>query len=401
MSQSREEHMQADEGLGRFSYIDVALAVAKRKKFVVGLPLVSGLLAAAVSLLIPNTYVGRAVLMPPQQQSSATAMLGQIGALAAYAGGPMGLKNPSELYIGMLKSRTIADSLIDEFGLKAVYNQPTLVETRSALADVTSIKTGKDGLISIEAEDQDPERAAALANAYAKALDELTGRLAITEAAQRRLFFEKQMAKVKDDLAQAERKFTETQEKTGIVQLDQQGRATIEALATLRAQIVAREVEIAAIRSYATESNPDYIRAQQEVSGLRAELRRLERGGGTGEEYLISTKKIPAAGLAYARGYRDVKYYETIFELLAKQYELARIDEAKDAAVVQVVDHAVVSDRKAGPHRALIVMFTIIIAGIVAVVIAFFMESVSYASKNPITSGNIDELKRLLGLNKG
>jgi capsule polysaccharide export protein KpsE/RkpR len=273
----------------------------------------------------------------------------------------------------MLKSRTVADALIEKFKLKDLYEEDTFVETRKALADSTSVTAGKDGLIAIEVDDEDPKRAADMANAYVEELQKLTSGLAVTEAAQRRLFFERQLSQAKDDLAKAEGSLRKTQEKTGIVQLDEQGKAMIEAVASLRAQIAAREVELAAMRTYATDNNPDFRRVSQEVAGLRSELQKMSRSN-DGTDLFVPTGRIPAAGLEYVRVYRDVKYAETIFELMAKQYELARIDEARDAPVIQVVDNAIQPDRKAGPHRTLIVLVVGCLVGILIALIVLVIE---------------------------
>ena len=368
-------------GDDELNLLDIAIVLAKHRKLIVGLPLLAAIITTGITLLMPNIYTGRAVLMPPQQQQTTAAiMLGQLGALAGVAGGTLGIKNPSDLYVGMLKSRTVADALIERFKLKELYDEDTQVETRKVLADNTELTSGKDGLIVIAVDDKDPMRAADMANAYVEELEKLTSNLAVTEAGQRRLFFEKQLLQAKEDLAQAEVGLKETQEETGLVQLDQQGRAMIEAVATLRAQIVSREVQLAAMRSYATESNPEFVKTQQEMASLRTELRKLERGAGAGADLLVPTKDIPKAGLAFARKYRDVKYAETIFELMAKQFEMAKIDEARDAAVIQVVDKAVPLDKKSKPRRALMVLLVTIIWGLAVVFFVIARESIRKAN---------------------
>jgi uncharacterized protein involved in exopolysaccharide biosynthesis len=388
------ESYQADDEI---SLLDILIVLAKHKKLILGLPFLAAIVTAGITLLMPNIYTGKAVIMPPQQQqSTAAAMLGQLGALAGVAGSSLGIKNPNDLYVGMLKSRTVADALIERFKLRELYGTQTLDDTRSALAGNTVITAGRDGLIVVQVDDEYPRRAADMANAYVEELEKLTGRLAVTEAAQRRLFFERQLVQAKEDLATAEQAFRKTQEKTGLVQLDQQGRAMIEAVATLRAQIVGREVELAAMRSYATESNPEFIKVQQELTSLRTELGKLERGAGVGGDLLVPTRNIPAAGLEYARKYRDVKYSETIFELLAKQYELAKMDEARDAAVIQVVDRAIPPDRKAKPARTRTVILVGFLAGIISLVLAFVRQSLERARRNASGSRRLSELWNLL-----
>jgi uncharacterized protein involved in exopolysaccharide biosynthesis len=365
------------------SLLDILIVLAKHKKLIIGLPLLAAIITAGITLLMPNIYTARAVLMPPQQQqSTAAAMLGQLGALSGMAPSALGIKNPNDLYVGMLKSRTIADALIEQFDLRALYEKETMVETRAALAKNTNVTSGRDGLIVIEVDDKDPQRAADMANAYVKELEKLTSTLAVTEAAQRRLFFERQLEQAKEDLAQAEIALKETQERTGLVQMDQQGRAMIEAVATLRANIAAKEVELAAMRTYATDDNPQFRMVQQEVAGLRAELRKLERGTGPGaSEFMVAPGQIPAAGLEYVRKFRELKYQETMFEMMAKQYELARIDEARDTAVIQVVDRAVAPDIKSNPKRVQLVFFAVLIAFLVILVTVFLRESIEKTRK--------------------
>jgi uncharacterized protein involved in exopolysaccharide biosynthesis len=262
------------------------------------------------------------------------------------------------------------------------------------LDKVSSITAGKDGIISIEVDDENPKRAADMANAYVDELYKLTQNLAVTEASQRRLFFEKQLKKAKDELAGAEVAFKQTQEKTGVLQIDAQGKAMIEAVGAIRAQIAAKEVEMGALRTFATEQNPDYLRAQQELIGLRAQLGKYEKGG---ESDLLPTGKLPEAGLENIRKLRDVKYYETLYELLAKQYEMSRVDEARDASIIQVLDKAVSPDRKSKPKRAVTVILTAVVIGILAILIAFLRESLGKARQNPEQAMRLANLRDSLG----
>jgi uncharacterized protein involved in exopolysaccharide biosynthesis len=367
------------------SLLDFLIVLAKHKKFIAGVTLGAAIVSAAVSLLLPNIYTGTAKVLPPQQsQSTAAMLLGQLGGLAGLAGGSVGIKNPNDLYVGMLKSRTVADNIIGRFDLQRLYDQETMVETRKEFASNSSITTGKDGLINIEFDDEDPKRAAAVANAYVEELDKLTQSLAVTEAAQRRLFFERQLKQAKDDLSNAEVALKVTQEQTGLIKLDDQGRAIIEAVAALRGQISAKEVELRAMRTFTTENNPDYVRVRQQLAGLRAELTKLERAQiGGGGDILLPTGQVPAAGLEYVRKFRDVKYQEAIFELLAKQFEAAKIDEAKEAAIIQVVDQAIEPDRKSKPKRALIAFLSAFVGFFLAVFLALLLEARERARLNP------------------
>ena len=324
---------------------------------------------ALVSLLLPKSYRATAVIMPPQQQqSTASALLGQLGSLAALGGRDIGLKSPSDLYSGLVKSRTIADRVIERHDLKAVYGEKTLTATRRKLARRTHVQSGKDTLIGVSVDDRDAARAASIANTYVEELQRQNDRLAITESAQRRLFFEQQLHTQKDALARAESALKQTQEQTGVLQVNSQVEAVIRSIAQLRAEIAGREVAVERLKAGATAQNPEMIRQQTELAALRAQLSRLEASAGPRRpgDAMIPASKVPQAGLDYVRRLRDLKYHEALYELLAKQYEAARIDEARESPVVQVVDRAVPPDEKSWPPRALFSSLGGVGAGVLA-----------------------------------
>jgi tyrosine-protein kinase Etk/Wzc len=343
-----------------FDLLDLVLALASRKRLIflssAGCMLIAGLLAFFV---VAPTFTGNAVIMPPQQQQSGvSALLGEFGALASMAGsggGSLGIKNPSDLYIGLLQSNSVADDLIKKFNLMNLYHAKRLSGARAALASRSKIVSQKDGLIKISVEDRDPHRAAALANAYADELHDLNSRLAITEASQRRLFFEQQLAQEKDRLADAEVALKQTEESTGVISPTGQTETAIRQIAGLQAEITSREVQLDALRTSSTEQNPDVVRLNTQLDSLRSQLRDLESGHGKHEpgDISITTANVPSVGLVYIRKEPDVKYHQLLFDLLARQYEAAKIDEAKAAPVIQVVDPALVPDWKSGPKRLL------------------------------------------------
>jgi tyrosine-protein kinase Etk/Wzc len=380
------------------SGLDFLIVLAMNKVLIAASTIGVGVLTAIICLLLPNVYTATAVVLPPQQtQSTAAALLGQIsglGGLAGLAGNIAGIKNPSDLYVGMLKSRTVADNIVARFELQKVYETETMVDTREELARNTSISAGKDGLITIYFDDKDPARAAAIGNAYLEELDKLSQSLALTEAAQRRLFFDQQLRQAKTDLSDAEIALKVTQEKTGLIKLDDQGRAIIEAVATLRAQISAKETELSAMRTFATEDNPDYVRGRRHLASLRAELTKLERNrSSSAGDILVPTGKVPEAGLEYLRKLRDVKYQEAIFELLAKQYEAAKIDEAKESNLIQVVDRAVAPDENSKPRRALIVLVSIFASGLVVTIFVLIREALNRMAANPALASRVATLR--------
>jgi tyrosine-protein kinase Etk/Wzc len=347
-----------------FNVFDLLIVLSRRKQIILRTTLAAAVLAAIVALVLPNRYTATTKILPPQQsQSLAASMIGQLGALgpmAAMAQKDLGLKNPNDLYVGMLRSRTAEDALIRRFDLLRVYRDKKMSDARQDLEDASRIVSGKEGFVSISVEDKDPSRARQIANAYVEELRRLTQDLAVTEAGQRRLFFERQLELAKNNLADAEQALKQTEQNTGLIQLDGQAKAIIESVVKLRALMAAKEVELHAMRLFSTEQNPDVQLREEQLSGLRAQLALLEKqSGGPGDsqdDVQLPVGNVPEAGLQYVRKLRDLKYAETLFELLAKQYEAARLDEAKTAAVIQVVDPALEPDRKSWPPRTLIVV---------------------------------------------
>lgn len=370
------------------------LLVARYRRLVLGLPLLVALVTAVTVLLMPNVYTGTARLVVSQQQSGVTALLSQFGGAASLANGVLGMKNPADLYVGMLRSRTIGDALIERFQLAHVYGEDTMEDTRHELEDASDISTNRDGIIVIAVEDTDARRAAALANAYVEELDKVSQSLAVTEAAQRRLFFERQLVDTKNHLAAAEMALKGTQESTGLIQLDGQAQVIIAAVASLRAQIAAKQVQLGAIQAFATSRNAEFVRAQEELSGLKAQLEKLERshrGSGNGD-LLVPASKVPGVGLEYVRKLREVKYHEALFELLAKQFELAKIDEAREGAVIQVLDKAVESDKKSKPKRLLIVLAAAAAGAFLGLLLTFALD---FLERSPLDAA---QRRRLLPL---
>jgi uncharacterized protein involved in exopolysaccharide biosynthesis len=390
---ARQAQMDDDE----INLMDLLLVIAKHNRFIIKLTGSAALLAVVMALLMDNVYTAKTVILPPQQgASSASMVLGQLGGLAGLAGAA-GLKNPNDLHIGMLKSRSVADSLIARFKLQQKFEAKTMDDTRKLLANGTDITAGKDGLINIEYSDKDPQFAATVANAYVDELDRFNSTLAVTEASQKRLFFEKQLKSTRDNLALAETGLKQSQEKSGLILPEKQGAAIIEAAATLRAQVAAKEVELQAMRAFATPQNPDYQRLQEVLIGLRVQLAKVERNSVQGKgDVMVPTGKLAETGLEYMRKMRELKYQETLFDLLSKQFEIAKIEEAKEAALIQVVDKALPPDKKSKPKRALIVILVTLMAFFIGVLLAFFREAKERASQDPASAERMHLLRRYL-----
>lgn len=384
------------------SILDITVLLVQHKRFILQFVVGCALLAAVISFLIPPRYEGKVVLLPPHTQNSspASALLGQmgsssaLGSLGALAGG-LAMKPPSEMYVSLLKSRTVEDAMIRRFGLMAEYREKRMSDTRKELERRTSILAGtKDSLITITLQDRDPQRAAELANGYVDEFRKLSATLAITEAARRRLFFEEQLEPAKENLSTAEEAMRKTQESTGVLQIDSQARTLIESVALLRAQVVAKEVQIQGMRSFAAEDNPDLILAKQELAALQKQLEQLAGSqNDTGSDIVLSKGKATHAGLEYLRRYRDLKYYEAVYELLVKGLEVAKLDEAKEGEIVQVVDQAVPPDQRSSPHRTLIVLIGTAVAFLVAVFCVVLRKGLQRTFEVPENQRRLEAIK--------
>lgn len=369
------------------SLLDLAVVLARRVRLLAGLPLAVGLVVLAASFLVKPTFTASTQLLPPQQQSStAAAILGSLGGAAgALGGGLAGLKNPADQWVGLLKSRVIADALIQRFDLKNLYENEYLFQTRNALAGNTRISAGKDGLIDIEVDDHDPQRAATMANAYVEELQRLTNALAVTEAAQRRLFFQKQLQEAKAGLIKAEVALKEGGINASVLKTSPE--AAVTQLAQAQAAVAAQEVKVRVLRGSMTESNPEVRQAALELDSLRAQLRRAEQATpGQGQ----------ADAAQYIARYREFKYYETLFELFARQYELARADEARDGALVQVVDPAVVPEYKSKPKRALLAVLATVLTFLLCATWVLVANALQNYRQRPGGAEKLGQLRQAL-----
>jgi tyrosine-protein kinase Etk/Wzc len=324
--------------------------------------------------------------------------LQQLGGVASLAGQSLGIKNPADPYVGILSSRTVADELIGQFGLQNIYQKKNLTDTRKKLASMTRFNSAKFSLIQISVEDQSPKRAADLANAYVDRLQEQNSRLAVTEASQRRLFFERQVEAEKDHLAEAEAAFRKMQEQKGIFQVSSQVEAVIRSMAQMRAELAAREVNLQRLKAGATTENPEVLRQEIELKALRNQLQELEASSAKKSpgDPLMPTTTVPEAGLEYTRRLREVKYRESLFELLAKQYEAARIDEAKEAPIIQVVDRAIPPDKKTAPLRSVYLIAGVLLSGALGIFAALF----GHAVRDPIRAEKVAALKESLRVHR-
>jgi len=346
---NRPVHDEADDEIDLFELLKV---LASHWKLLVLGSLATGMVAFGVASLIPPTFTAQTTMLPPQQQqSSAVAALSQLGALAGLAGGAAGIKSPADQYIALMQSVTVADRIIDEFKLMDLYEAKFRQDARKQLAGSVRINAGKkDGLITVEVDDRDPARAAAMANAYVAGLRYVTSTLAVSEAQQRRAFFETQLQQTRDKLTRAQIAL----QGSGINQgtLKTEPKAAAEGYARLRAELTSAEVRLQTMQRMLAENSPELLQQQAMLTALRGEIQRLERKdapNGQSDEYITK--------------YREFKYQETLFDLFARQYELARLDESREGALIQVLDVATPPERKSKPKRGSIAIVTTILAG--------------------------------------
>jgi uncharacterized protein involved in exopolysaccharide biosynthesis len=388
------------------SLIDVLTQLAYRKWLIAKVTGVAVLAGVVLALVQPVLYTATTKIMPPQQtESAASMMIGQLtsaggGSLAALAGGGLGLKSPNEIYLGLLTSRPIADAIIQKFSLAKVYHAKDMTAARKGLADNTVVTSEKNGFLSVSVTDMDKKRVAEMANAYTDQLRILTQTLAVTEASQRRLFYEEQLKQSKDALVAAELAFQQVQQQKGLVQLDAQAKAMIESLTALRAQAAAKQVEVQALRSYSTEQNPDVQLAERELTSLQAEEARLEQSNHSPGIAGLGLGNVPAAGLEYLRAAHELAYRQALFDMLLKQYDAARLDESKDAAIIQVVEPAIEPDHKSPQKRILILLIASFLGFFTGCFLALVIWTKERAQADPQFAGKIENLKLALAVRK-
>lgn len=348
--------------------VDAIQILFRRWKFIAWFTLGTTILAAVIALILRDEFTASAIILPPTQEASAgSSLLAQVGGAAGMMlGSSLGLKSQGDLIQSLLKTETVENEIINQFHLQQRYHQKKLSGARGVLEHRTKIVLGtKDGLITIHVTDRDPNLAAAMANAYIDAYRKLSERLAISEASQRRMFYEQQLLEAKENLARADVALKNVEQSTGVLQVESQTRALIESAAMLRAQVAAKEVQLQGLRSFATDTNPEYMRLKDELNALQEQLARV--GASDEDPALIIPKgKETAATLDYVRKLRDVKYYEAVSELIARQYEIAKQDEARQGVGVQVVERATPPDSKSAPMRKVIVLLAFLMGLFIA-----------------------------------
>ena len=336
-------------------------------------PLAAGAVAFGITMLIAPTFTARTIIMPPQQaQSGAASALASLGALASLAGGA-GMRSSGDQYVALMQSNTVSNRLIDQFKLMEAYDADFRVDARKELvANVRIVLGKKDGLITVDVDDTNPKRAADIANSYVDELRRVSGTLAVTEAQQRRVFFERQLQMSRDRLVQAQQALQASGFNPGALKAEP--KAAAEAYARLKAETTAIEVRLQVLRGSLADDTPEVRQQQAALSALRGQLAKVEQAGDA------------TGGPDYVGKYREFKYQETLFELYARQFELARVDESREGALIQVVDAATVPERKSKPRRAVIAASTALAAALLLAAWAVWRQAKLTRSARSATS---------------
>ncbi len=339
--------------------LDFLLAVVRHKRMIARTTFGSALVAIIYSLLLPNIYTAKTMIMPGDDNSKGlmSAMMAQMGSMAGLAGDIMGGKTKADLYVTVLKSESIKDAMIDRFKLLDVYDEEYRMNAYKRLDKITKITTGKkDGVITLEVDDKDPKRAADMANTYISELGKLTAALDMTDASNNRRFLEKRITEARADLVKSEGALKNFQVKNKAISVGDQARATIEGVAQLRAQLAVLEVQLATLRQQFTDSSQEVKNAKASIGNIRAQISRMEGKGGESSS-IPNIGNLPDLGQEYIRLMREYKIQEAVVEMLTKQYEMASLSETRDVSPLQVIQVAKPPERKSKPFRAQIVIF--------------------------------------------
>ena len=296
------------------------------------------------------------------------------GGMASLAGDLLGKGTTADLYVGILNSRTVKDTIIDRFKLMEVYEQKYRLDTYKVLEAKAAIAAGKkDGIISITVEDKDPKLATDLANAFVEELGKLTVKLSIAGAGQNRGYLEERLAKAKIDLDRTEEMLKIFQSKNNALDVPEQAKAAILGVAQLKAQLVVQEVQLAGMRSRFTDTTQEVKDLKASITNLRSQIAKVE--GNERGSSIPAMGSVPELGQKYVRLMREFKVQESIFEVLTKQHEMAKMSEAKDVVGMQIIQKATTPDKKVKPKRSMIVLATTFAAGFGAVLCAFVCEA--------------------------
>jgi uncharacterized protein involved in exopolysaccharide biosynthesis len=391
--QNTQNSQMDDEEL---NLMDILLVIAKYNRFIVLLTVISAGIAFVYALRQPVLYTANALIMPPQApMSQAGILMGQLSSLGLGSSSSSSSSSGASINI-LIKSQKLAYQVVNRLHLQSVYKVNNIEAARNTLAAATKITLNKDGSILIECSDKDPKMAALLANTYIDELDRFNSKIAITNASRTRLYLEKQLKFANEELANLEIAMNESQKNTDLTPLEVQSGFLTNLIATLRAQITSREIELAGLRTFATEENPQYRKATLSLGVLRAQLQKLETDNEVREKDKDGIKGSPKTGSEFLNNMRDLKYQQALVENLKKQYDVAKMDEAKDANLIQVINDPLIPEHPSKPQRDVIVTIGTLLGLILSIILAFVMNAIETAKQKPESAERLYLLRRHL-----
>ena len=378
--------------------LELLRVIVRRKMLIIKICTAAIILSVCYSLTLDNVYTATNRFFPPQKESTSaafSALLSQAGGLAGLASG--GLGGSTDLYMGILKSRSVFDAVITRLDLQKEFKKKNLEDTRKAVEGVVKFKGSKEGIIAVSADSKDPRKAALLANTF---VDELTRRsiqLYLVKAGGERHFLEKRLEVVGLELKKAEDDLRSFQEKYKTFKVDTQATVAIEGIARLKAEMVSKEVQLASLSNSRTGESSDVKALQAAISKLKSQMGVMVGSGGA-DSIIPAAGNLPALGVEYLRKMRELKIQEAVFEQLTKQYEVAKINENKDSSTLQILDEAVAPSRKSKPKRSLIVLLSTFSAFLISIVSIFIQEHLSKLS--PEDAEIVRDIRRSLRFRK-
>ena len=381
--------------------LDILITLLKWKRLIIGLALAFAAITSIIVLVVSPLYRAKSTIMPPNSSGSAAAQLaGQLGAAAGITLAPSPSGVSADLYAGLLADQSCLDPIIERFELLKLYGVDKKEDARRILLDGGVMKTevdAKTGILAVSIEDVDPKRSAEMTNALVEELRNLIETVTVTDETKRRIFFEKELKKAHDMLAEAEEALKGFQENSGVLKIEDQASAILGSIVAIKTQITSEEVKLQVMRTYSTASNPDYIKAMEQLKALKAQLNKLEeKQEASSPNVMIPIDAIPNLGIEYIRKMRDYNYKQTLYELLVKQYETARIDEAKESAILQVIHQATVPEKRTRPNRILIVGISTLLLFFIVTGSVIFAEQLANGAKRPENMARLRRLKAYL-----
>lgn len=334
------------------------LKLIRERHYVIKGLLVSVVLGVMLSFVVAGRYTSATRIIPPQQiQSTLTGLVGQMGTMSF--SGLAGLRNPSDVYVQLLRTDSIAHALINRFKLYDHYGKEKFEDVRLMLDRRSRIRAGRDGMVLMEVNDKDADMAAALANGYAEELFKLIQRLSAEETAQRKQFVDSKLAEITKSLDAKEQDFRKLQERVGVLSVEGGIDATYTAIGTLRASIMMREVALRTISNSSTSQNPTYRNMEAEIAALKSQMEKLEQDPKIqNPKFMIPANRAPEIVMEYVRKLRDIKLEEGMYKVMQKQAELVRMEDLRDFMQFLIVDTARPATRRDFPSRLVVTLLT-------------------------------------------